>query len=138
MDYKKEIGRRIRAARDEKDWTLEQLEVHTPGLSGKRINAYENGDRMPGPSEAVILAKALSKKAAWIMAVDDIQLPISPQEETLVRNWRTLPERERMEFFRSVETLAMAYRDPVSDRTVERHMPAPERSKAIAAKRVKK
>lgn len=138
MDYKKEVGRRLKLARDEKGWTLRELEAKTPGIDLKRINAYENGDRMPRQSEAVILGHALGKRAAWIMAVDDVQLPISLQEEALIRSWRTLPERERMEIFRKVETLAMAYRDPVSDQTVETHFPAPRKvstGKAVATKK---
>jgi transcriptional regulator with XRE-family HTH domain len=128
MDYKKEIGRRIRAAREEKSWTLADLERETGDvLSLKRINAYENGDRMPGPSEVVILSKALGVRPAYLMAIDDRQLPISKQEEALIRNWRTLPERERMDFFRSVEAQAYVHRDPVQDQVVEQHLPKPEK-----------
>jgi transcriptional regulator with XRE-family HTH domain len=121
MDYKKEIGRRIRLARDEKGYTLADLSRKTDDVLGiKRISHYEHGLRMPGPSEAVILAKALGKRASWIMAVDDAQLPISLQEETLIRNWRTLNEAQRMNFYRELETMAMASRDPVPDHRVAR------------------
>ena len=116
MDYKTEIGRRIREARKQKDWTLADLSQRTRDvLTLKRINAYENGDRMPGPSEAVTLAKALGVRPAYIMAVDDAQLEISKQEEAMIRNWRALNERERMGIYRRIETLAMASRDPVPD-----------------------
>lgn len=140
MDYKKEVGRRIRQARDEKGWALRELEAKTPGIDLKRINAYENGDRMPRQAEAVILGQALGKRAAWIMAIDDVQIPISLQEEALIRNWRALPERERMEIYRRVETMAMTYRDPVSDAQVERHLGAtPHKlAKVAATKRIKK
>lgn len=124
MDYKKEIGRRIRQCRTERAWTLADLAKETGDvLTLKRINAYENGDRMPGPAEAVILAKALEVRPAFLLAVDDTQIPISPQEESLIRNWRTLNERDRMAIFRNVEALSMANRDPISDITVERHIP---------------
>jgi transcriptional regulator with XRE-family HTH domain len=143
MDYKEEIGRRIRRAREDKGWTLADLALETGDiLTLKRISAYENADRMPGPAEAVILAKALGLRSAYIMAVDDRQLPITPQEETMIRNWRTLNERDRMEMFRKIEIMSVQNRDPVSDQAVERHIPMPasetRQPKTIAAKRVKK
>lgn len=130
MDYKTEIGRRIRSVRLERGWTLSELSLKTRDvLTLKRINAYENGDRMPGPAEAVILAKALGTRPAYIMAIDDIQLHISIQEEALIKNWRTLNERERMELYRKISALALASRDPVADSQVERHLPSPPRRK---------
>lgn len=124
------VGERIREARLEKGWDQRDLEAKTPGINLKRISSYETGQRMPKQSEAVILARALGKRAAWIMAVDDIQLPITQQEETLIRNWRALPERDRMEMYRKVEALALTYRDPVSDARVELHIPTPETESA--------
>lgn len=135
MDYKNEIGKRIRRARIERGWKLGELERETGDLlSGKRINSYENGDRMPGPAEAVTLAKALGTRPAYLLAVEDVQLPITLQEEALIRNWRTLNERDRMELYRKVETLAMQNRDPVPDSKVERHLPTPLPSKVVSKK----
>lgn len=140
MDYKNEVGRRIRAARDELGLRLVDLSQRTGGvLSLQRINAYENGDRMPSQAEAVILSKALGKSAAYLMALTDSETPMNTVEEKLLRNWRTLNEREKMEVFRHVEALAMASRDPVQDRVVARHLPLPKSiPKAAAAKRVKR
>lgn len=124
MDYKKVIGQRIRELREEKEWSLATLSQKTGDLlSLQRIGAYEVGDRMPGPSEAVILAKALGSRPAYIMAVDDIQTPITQQEEALVRNWRKLAERDRMEVYRHVGSMALQAADPVPDSRVE-HMSA--------------
>lgn len=144
MDYKKEVGQRIRLARREKGWEQKDLEARTPGISLRRISDYETGKRMPRQPEAVILAQALGKRAAWIMAVDDIQLPITLQEESLIRNWRALPERDRMDLYRKVEALALTYRDPVSDARVELHIPPPEQQETqrdgrpVAKRQVKK
>jgi hypothetical protein len=105
-------------------------------LSISRISNYETGFRMPGPQEAAILGKALGKRSAWIMAVDDAQLPISLQEEALIRNWRTLNERERMDLYRKIEMAAMASRDPVSDRKVKESLgPVPARQPHSTAPR---
>jgi transcriptional regulator with XRE-family HTH domain len=136
MDFKKNVGGRIRRAREELGLRLVDLSQRTGGvLTIQRINAYENGDRMPKQAEAVILAKALGKTAAYLMALTDSETPMTATEERLLRNWRTLNERERMEVFRHIEALAMASRDPVQDRVVERHIPVP---KQIAHKRVKR
>lgn len=70
---------------------------------------------MLGPQEAVLLAQALDVRPAYFLGVDDVQLQISAQEEILIRNWRELPGKERMEVFRHVEHLAMLNRDPVPD-----------------------
>jgi transcriptional regulator with XRE-family HTH domain len=133
MDYKKESGRRIRELRESKGWSLTDLSLRTKEvLSRTRIQNYESGQRMVGPSEAVILAHALSSRPAYIMAVDDTQLPISQQEEKLIRNWRALPENKRMAHFRTIETEALQFRDPAPDMTVAR---PPRIPKAVAARR---
>lgn len=139
MDYRRESGVRIKAARDEKGWTQEELSRRTDDLiSLKCISHYENGRRMIGPEEAVILAKALGKRTAFLMAIDDVQLPISLQEETLIRNWRTLSERERMQVFRRVEALSMASRDPVSDQRVEQTFGLTKDDRAAPVRQVHK
>ena len=128
MDYKKEIGKRIRTARLEKGWKLRELAEATDNIvSVSMLNNYEHGARMPKPREAVLLGAALGKRPAYFLGVDDVQTTISTTEEALVRNWRTLPENERMKLFRQIEVQAMRYRDPVQDAQVERHLPVPTR-----------
>lgn len=90
-------------------------------LTLQRIGAYEVGERMIGPDEAVVLAGALGTRPAYLMAVDDYQHPYSRQEELLIRNWRALPERERVEVFNDLEVRALQHRAPASDRTVAKH-----------------
>ncbi len=133
VDYKKEIGKRIRLARDERGWTLAELSRETNDvLSRTRIGNYETGERTPGPAEALVLAGALKVRAAYIMGVDDVQLHITTQEESLIRNWRVLPENQRMQYFRQLEQMAMAHRDPITDAQVEKHFPAaPKHPKKI-------
>jgi hypothetical protein len=45
---------------------------------------------MPGPQEVVPLGRALGKRPAYFLGVDDVEIPISPVEEALVKNWRGL------------------------------------------------
>jgi transcriptional regulator with XRE-family HTH domain len=114
MDYKVESGRRIVMLRERKGWKPQRL-AEESGLLYKRIDHYEKGRRQIAPAEAVTLAKALGTKPAFLMALDESEVQITPTEEALIRNWRTLSERERMEFFRRLETAAMQNRDPVAD-----------------------
>lgn len=126
MDYPEEIGRRIRNLREEKTWSLAELSRRTKDvLSRKRIQNYETGIRTPGPAEAVLLAKALGTRPAYIMAIDDVQTPITPQEESMVRCWRKLNEKDRMTYYRQLETLAMQNADPASDDRVSRAVGKP-------------
>ena len=136
MDYRTEIGLRIAKAREDEGLTLEQLSARTDGkLSPNRISNYETGFRMPKPQEIVTLAKALHRRPAYLMALEDNQLPISPLEEKLVKNWRTLPEGERMQHFRTIEALAMTYRDAVPDQTVEKSLGKPDKKRRKLTKR---
>ena len=133
INFKKEIGRRVALARNERGWTLKELSTKIGGaLDPNRISNYETGFRMPGPDEIVALAKALGRRPAYLMALEDAQIPITPLEESLIRNWRTLPERERMEHFRRIEAMAMTHRDPVSDQRVERSLGKPAKAKTPA------
>lgn len=131
MDYKKEIGARIRRAREDRRWSQAELARETGDLlSDTRIGNYEVGFRMPGPAEIVILGRALGVKPSYLMALEDSQVQITPKEEALIRNWRTLSERDRMAVFRDLETKAMQNRDPVPDHEVARTMgSAPTRSR---------
>lgn len=139
MDYKKESGARVQRLRLEKGWTLRELSTKTGDvLLPTRISNYETGLRLLGQQEAVILAKALETRPSYLMAVEDTQLPINRDEETLVKNWRRLPENERMKFYRQIEQLAIAYRDiPTMELA---HIPTPREriSKAVQHKRVKR
>lgn len=53
-----ELGRRLKAAREEKGWTLEELAVRS-GLKYHAIYSYERGTRVPRLMQAIQLAAAL-------------------------------------------------------------------------------
>lgn len=67
---------------------------------------------MPGPAEVNLLANALGCDAAWLMC---LQQQMSKQELDLIRNFRALPERDRNDYQRRIEVLALAYKEPVPD-----------------------
>lgn len=115
MDFKKEIGRRIRRAREGLDLTLDQLSRDTGGLlSGSRISNYEQGLRYPGPEEILKLAGALGESAAYLMCLDSGG-DVNEEEQKLLRNWRALPEKDRKDYARRIETVALMYREPLPD-----------------------
>lgn len=89
---------------------------------------------MLGPSEAVILAKALGVRPAYLMALDDIQLIITLQEEAMVKNWRDLPGNERARFFRQIEQESMVYKDTLEATGSRVVTPKMKRARAKAAK----
>lgn len=129
MDYKKESGRRIREARDERGWTQAKLSEETGGtLSASRIANYEQGIRALKQREAVILGKALGKDPAHLMCLD-LGGEMTPTERDLLLNWRTLPERERMAYARRISALALTYRDPVPDERLSSDWKAPAMKK---------
>lgn len=124
MDYKGEIGKRIRAARAKLEISLEELSRRTGGkLSKSRIGNYEQGLRMPGPLEANTLAAALGVDAAYLMC---LQTVFTAKAIELMRNWEALPEKERLEYFRRIEVLALAYRQPVPDEKLSPAWTAPK------------
>ena len=124
MDYKAEIGKRIRAAREKLGISLEELSRRTGGkLSKSRIGNYEQGLRMPGPLEANTLAAALGVDAAYLMC---LQTVFTSKAIELMRNWEALPEKERLEYFRRIEVLALAYRQPVPDEKLSPAWTAPK------------
>lgn len=125
MDYKVEIGKRIRAARELKNWSLEELSQATGGkLSKSRISNYEQGTRMPGPAEANTLASALGVDAAYLMCLQQV---FTTQAIEMLRNWMALPEKDRLAYFRRIEVLALAYREPVPDEKLSPGWTAPKK-----------
>jgi transcriptional regulator with XRE-family HTH domain len=113
MNYKKEIGRRIKECREAMDWTLREL-AERSDLSASRISNYEQGTRTPKPKEALALGKALGVNPSYLMCLEGDD-GMNQEEMNLIRDWRALPENQRKEYARRIGTLALAYREPVAD-----------------------
>lgn len=121
MNYKKESGRRLREARKNKGWTLEELSRRTGGvLSTSRLGNYEQGTRMLGVRESLALGAVLSVQPSHLLCVDGEEGDMTAQELELLRNFRALPERDRNDYARRIDVLAMAYREPVPDERLSR------------------
>ena len=118
MNWKKEIGKRLRAARSAmshgRGLTLPEVSKLTDGvLSPSRISNYEQGLRLLKPQEARILGKALNCDPAYLMCLEGGEM--LPEEVELLSNWRALPEKDRREYSRRISALALVYKEPVPD-----------------------
>jgi transcriptional regulator with XRE-family HTH domain len=113
MNFKVEIGKRIKESREAMGLTLQELSARLNGvLSASRIGNYEQGTREPGPKEAVLLASKLNCSAAYLMCLDQ---DMTKQEQELLRNFRALPEKDRNSYARRIGALAIIYVEPLPD-----------------------
>jgi CheY-like chemotaxis protein/DNA-binding XRE family transcriptional regulator len=63
-----ELGRLIRLARTERDWTLKDLS-ESCGISVSQLSSIERGSHLPSVESLLVIAAALKKKAsAWLDA----------------------------------------------------------------------
>ena len=116
MNYKKEAGRRLRAAREDKKMTLQELSKRLGGvLSPSRLSNYEQGIRMIGVRESLALYGVLGVQPAHLLCVDVEEGDMTQQEIELLRNYRALPEKDRNDYSRRIGVLALAYKEPVPD-----------------------
>ena len=93
MDIKKEIGYRIREARQRKGLTLKQVAEKTDYLKIARISNFEQGLRTPGLEEVKQLEGALEVSASYLLGIEEKEWILSPAEMELLRNYRACDER---------------------------------------------
>jgi transcriptional regulator with XRE-family HTH domain len=119
------IAERLRALRKAKKWSLRTLEIATGGrLSKSRLSNYEQGLKLLGPDVAEILAATYGVPSSYILCLEGDEMVLFDRaEQDLIRNWRALPERDRAEYVRRIAGLAAAYKDPVPDERVAKHIP---------------
>ena len=116
MNYKKESGKRLRAARVAKGFTLDELSKKMGGLlSPSRLSNYEQGLRQLGTQEALALYGVLGVQPSHLLCVDIEEGDMTAQEIELLKDYRALPERDRNEYSRRIQVLALAYKEPVPD-----------------------
>ena len=72
MEWMAEQGRRLKAAREAKGLTVEQLaDLSDGGLKASRISNYEQGTRGMKPPQAKELAKLLDVSPAYLLTLTD-------------------------------------------------------------------
>lgn len=134
MNYKREAGRRLRAARTAKRLTLEELSARVGKLlSASRLSNYEQGLRMIGVQEALALYPHLGVEPSYLLCVDVGEDDLTAQENELLRNFRALPEKDRNDYSRRIEALSLVYREPVPDEklSLEVRRGAPKSRKSV-------
>jgi transcriptional regulator with XRE-family HTH domain len=118
------MAERLRALRGEREWSLSDLERQTGGkLAKSRLSNYEQGTRTLGVEEAELLATIYGVPAAFLLCVDDDMTANNKVERDLLRDFRALPENERVAYAQRISALASAYRHPVPDERVAQHIP---------------
>lgn len=93
MDIKHRIGERITLSRKNLGLSIKALSEKTGSLlTAARIGNWENGSRSPGPTEAMILSKALNVAASYLLCLSsDVRGEIVLQEEFLPRVIPVIP-----------------------------------------------
>ena len=93
MNFRNESGQRLRAARQAKGLTLQELAGST-GLETSRLSNYEQGTRFMNPDAAKRLARMLGVRASWLMVVDE-EDSMTPDELALLQKYRQTDARGR-------------------------------------------
>jgi transcriptional regulator with XRE-family HTH domain len=124
--WKARVADRLRALRVRANLSQWDVDRETRGrITRSALGNYESGTRLPGIEEAQILGKLYDVPAFYILCLEedtDVVL-IDPIERQLMRDFRALPERDRMDYVRRIGALAVAYRDPVPDEKAAKHLP---------------
>lgn len=95
LDLTKQIGQRLRSARQAQGLSLSELSNLTGALSKSRISNYEQGIRRMGLEEARQLATALvSVTPTYLLCLEDTD-PLSKDERILVERYRQADPRGR-------------------------------------------
>lgn len=90
-------GERLRAAREARGLSLQQLAMHTDGaLLKSRTGNCEQGIRRLSVEAACTLTKALGNvSAAHLLCVDDVEAGFSTEERLLLTEFRGADARQR-------------------------------------------
>jgi transcriptional regulator with XRE-family HTH domain len=95
MTLNKQIGQRLKSARQAQSFSLSELAGRTKTLSKSRISNYEQGIRRMGIEEAQELSEALDGVTpAYLLCLDDAS-PLSADEWQLIQRYRRTDERGR-------------------------------------------
>ena len=108
MEWMAEQGRRIKAAREAKGLTVEQLaDLSDGGLKASRISNYEQGTRGMKPPQAKELAKLLDVSPAYLLTLTD-DADLSDRERMLLALFRQADDRGKTAITRLAESECQA------------------------------
>ena len=106
MWTKQEAGRRLAAAREENNFTLEAVCAKVPGLVASTLNSYELGSRMLPVNIAKKLAPIYRVSAAYLLTVSDDRT-----EDALIQMYRQADERGKATIRRVAESESPSPKD---------------------------
>lgn len=137
---RREIGARLRTARERQKLTLEDVAERTAyTLSVPAISHYEHGRRRPGPLEVILLARVLRADPAYLSCLEgdkpsNEMNSLHEDERRLILAFRRLPMDDREQYLRRLEALARVYADPVPDERLPAafHSPKPKKVRVKA------
>lgn len=103
------IGERLRSAREQRGWTVQQASVYT-GVSAAHISRTENGKRVPSPRVIRQLADGYSENYEELMSLAgyldrELSGPMANQERSVSAEFASLVERlpkERQAWYRDL------------------------------------
>ena len=104
MELTKQIGQRLREARQAQGLSLAALAARTGSLSKSRISNYEQGIRRVGLEEAQQLSDALGTVSATYLLCLDEEGPLSPPERGLLDLYRRADARGKEAILRVAES----------------------------------
>lgn len=101
MDIRKEVGQRLKRARQQKGMVLRQVCEQVPHLTESKLGNYERGYRMPDLDMLKLLANVLGTHAAYLATFDDD--PIDPRERAVLDCFRQADQRGKDAILRTAE-----------------------------------
>jgi len=107
-------AQRLRDARQTLEWTLDESSKRMNGvISASRLGNYEQGTREPPLAQFARLAELYGVAMAWLVGAGALRSALSQEEIALVKDFRVLPERIRVELKRKIHVAAMTEKAPV-------------------------
>lgn len=109
------FAKRMREAMDEKNMTSAEL-CRITGIGKSAISAYRSGKYLPKQNNTYFIAKALGVSPAWLMggntkyvestANEQHEVPVTPEEEALLSDFRKLNNAGRAIAAATIKSLA--------------------------------
>ena len=92
-------ARHLSKAREDRDWSLNQVEEFTRGqVKASTLGNYERGEREPNLEAFHILGDLYGLSPGWLAGLTRLPTLLSADEVRLIQDYRVLSERARGEF----------------------------------------
>ncbi|BBL74153.1 helix-turn-helix domain-containing protein [Methylomagnum ishizawai] len=115
MDETTIIGLRLKAARDAKNWTLQEVCDRVPGLKPSTLNGYELGKSEAKVSTYKRLAKVLEVSEAYVLNCDEDLL--NERERQIIQAFRQTNEQGKRTIWNVAESQPQPGRTPETTET---------------------